>query len=122
MGGADTFPKDMTKIIWTVLFSGLYYSSVILVICTAAAPQCGIVGGVLYCGFAVLCGLVRNDVRLKYSIGHGDLFTDLCCGLVVPMCTLTQIEYQLNNDDDGPAKKLDGQDQDPLPESCEKCI
>ena len=48
-----------------------------------------IVGGGI-CGFGVPAGLVRYDVRQRFDIQHGDPFTDILCGWLVPMSTITQ--------------------------------
>lgn len=105
--GAD-LGEQQVKILWTVLFSIAYYTALILQICGfAAADQWHIVGGALYIGFGFLCGLVRTDVRVVYGIQHGDLFTDLLCGVFVPMFTLSQIQEQLDSPPEPPEPKLD---------------
>jgi FtsH-binding integral membrane protein len=108
--GADTFSQPTIKIMWTVIFSGLYYSSILFEILGVVIPNWAVVGGVMFCGFAVLTGLVRYDVRRKFNIQHGDLFTDLICGLFAHEFTLSQIDYQFDNDnDDDTNKKLEDQ-------------
>merc|ERR1712045_651683 len=86
--------------------SGLYYSSILFEILGVVTPNWAVVGGVMFCGFAVLTGLVRYGVRRKFNIQHGDLFTDLICGLFAHEFTLSQIDYQFDNDD-GANKKLE---------------
>jgi choline-glycine betaine transporter len=94
-----SFGKPFVKILWTILFSVLYYSANILQsIATGTEKNWYIVGGVIYFGFGVLAGLVRYDVRLRFNIQHGDLFTDIICGWAVPMFTASQIQDQLDFD------------------------
>jgi hypothetical protein len=104
--GAETFSKPTIKILWTVIFSALYYSSILFAILGVVTPNWSVIGGVLFCGFAVLTGLVRYDVRQRFNIQHGDLLTDLICGLMVHEFTLSQIDNQFENDD-GANEKLD---------------
>jgi len=84
-----------TRIIWTVVFSTLYYVAIALLLCGFAMTRWVITGLVVYIGFGTLLGLVRNNVRLRYSILHGDLITDLLCGIFTPMFTISQIEAQM---------------------------
>jgi len=94
-----SFGKPCVKIVWTIIFSILYYSANILQMLGAGTEKNWyIVGGVIYCGFGVLAGLVRYDVRLRFNIQHGDLFTDIVCGWLVPMFTISQIQDQMDND------------------------
>jgi len=102
--GAD-LGKDKVKVLWIVLFSIAYYSALIFqIIGFAGADNWHIVGGAIYIGFGFLCGLVRTDVRIRYGIQHGDLFSDVLCGVFVPMFTLSQIQEQL---DFPPEEKVD---------------
>jgi len=110
--GAGTFSKSGVKIFWTINFSVLYYSSLIFEICGGITQNWHAVGGTIFCGFGILCGLVRYDVRRRFNIKHGDLLTDLICGVFVHMFTLAQIEYQIETDD-GVSKKV----EEEIPES-----
>jgi len=99
-----SFGKNAAKMIWTVLFSFAYYLAILLnIIGAATAKNWNYMGGVMYCGFGILTGLVRYDVRLRYCIEHGNLFTDMICGVFVPYFTVSQIQEQL--DDDTPDSK-----------------
>mmetsp|Transcript_18032 Transcript_18032/g.47624 ORF Transcript_18032/g.47624 Transcript_18032/m.47624 type:complete len:173 (-) Transcript_18032:158-676(-) len=93
-----------TFVIWCVFFSVLYYASIIITICAAAMYQWALIGCALYIGFGTFVGLLRNHVRVTRFIKNGDLPTDLMCGLLAPMFTLTQIEVELQ---DGPLEKKD---------------
>jgi hypothetical protein len=105
--------KQVVKFLWAAIFSSLYYGAVLLIVVGAATIyNWQIVGGVFYCGFGVLCGLVRTDVRLRFGILHGDLFTDLICGVFVPMFSITQMQHQLDTDDAALQKKLDAKSPD----------
>ena len=66
--GAKAFSKPTIKILWTVIFSALYYSSILFEILGAVTPNLSVVGGALFCGFAVLTGLVRYDVRQRFNM------------------------------------------------------
>jgi len=76
-------------------FSLLYYLSMIVPFFDFITPQWMYVGLTFYIGFGVLTGLVRNDVRLRYGIGHGDIATDLLCGIFAPMFAVSQFEAQM---------------------------
>lgn len=92
--------KVMTGRIWTGIFSALYYLSIVIVLfgLTLAEEWNWFVTGVaLYIGFGTLLGLVRNGVRIRYKIEHGDLMTDFVCGIVLPMFTLSQIEREMES-------------------------
>ncbi|CAK0803471.1 unnamed protein product [Prorocentrum cordatum] len=93
-----------TFVIWCVFFSVLYYASIIITICAVAMYQWALIGCALYIGFGTFVGLLRNHVRVTRFIKNGDLPTDLMCGLLAPMFTLTQIEVELQ---DGPLEKKD---------------
>ncbi|CAK0871236.1 unnamed protein product [Prorocentrum cordatum] len=93
-----------TFVIWCAFFSLLYYASIIITICSAAMYQWALIGCALYIGFGTFVGLLRNHVRVARLIKSGDLLTDLMCGLLAPMFTLTQIEVELQR---GPPEKKD---------------
>ncbi|CAK0890951.1 unnamed protein product [Prorocentrum cordatum] len=79
--------------LWTGAFSLLYYMAIIITICTAALYQWALIGCTFYIGFGTFVGLLRNHMRVKHFIReHGDIATDLLCGIFAPMFTLSQIE------------------------------
>jgi len=80
--------------LWTGAFSLLYYMAIIITICTAALYQWALIGCTFYIGFGTFVGLLRNHMRVKHFIEHGDIATDLLCGIFAPMFTLSQIEAQ----------------------------
>jgi hypothetical protein len=92
---------------WTIVFMGLYWLAIAMLFCGLETYNWVIVGLVLYIGFGVLLGLVRNGVRSRFGILHGDLFTDLVCGLFAPMFAVSQIEEQMANDLSATTKKGD---------------
>jgi hypothetical protein len=92
------FGQAICGIGWTVVFSALYYVSIIMVFCGIATYNWFIVGLVLYIGFGTLSGLVRNGVRNRFKIKHGDLITDIICGIFAPMFSISQLEEQMATD------------------------
>jgi len=92
------FSDAATRAIWTVVFSGLYYTSIILLFCGFADYNWVIVSLCVYLGFGLLNGLAHNSIRLLYDIKHGDILTDILCGIFVPMFTISQSEHQMAND------------------------
>jgi hypothetical protein len=96
------FGQTVCMIGWTAVFMGMYWVSIIMLFCGLATYNWVIVGLVLYIGFGVLSGLARNQVRQRFKILHGDLITDIICGMFVPMFSISQIEEQMAND--SPAK------------------
>lgn len=100
----NSFGDLATQAIWTTVFSALYYLSIIVPFFGFITPQWMIVGLVFYVGFGVLLGLVRNGVRVRYGILHGDIFTDLLCGIFAPMFTVSQVEAQMLEPVDQPVE------------------
>jgi len=92
------FGQAVCGILWTVVFSALYYVSIIMVFCGIATYNWFIVGLVLYIGFGTLSGLVRNGVRNRFKIKHGDLITDILCGIFAPMFCISQFQEQMATD------------------------
>jgi choline-glycine betaine transporter len=95
----SNFGAQAVSVIWMLVFGFLYYAAIILGWFVGIADYSWhIIGLVLYLGFGLLLGLVRNGVRLRYRILHGDLITDILCGIFVPMFTISQIEEQIRTD------------------------
>lgn len=92
------FGEQVVSIIWMVAFGALYYGAIIMQFIGIVEYSWHIIGLALYIGFGLLVGLVRNGVRLRYAIKHGDLVTDILCGIFTPMFTISQMEEQIAND------------------------
>jgi len=90
---------------WATVFMGLYWLAIVMLFCGLETYNWVIVGLVLYIGFGVLLGLARSGVRSRFRILHGDLFTDLMCGLFAPMFAVSQIEEQMASDLSATTKK-----------------
>jgi choline-glycine betaine transporter len=104
----DSLGPGAVRGIWTTFFSMLYYCGIIVPWLGFITPNWMYVGLTLYIGFGVLLGLVRNGVRLRYDIGHGDLITDVLCGIFVPMFTISQFEVQMKEPVPDPAAVKEG--------------
>lgn len=48
-----------------------------------------------YLGFGLFVGVLRTSIRGKYDIKHGDMITDIICGIVVPWFTIAQMVDQI---------------------------
>jgi len=83
---------------WTTVFMGLYWLAIVMLFCGLETYKWVLVGVVLYFGLGVVLGLARCGVRSRFRILHGDLFTDLMCGLFAPMFAVSQIEEQMASD------------------------
>mmetsp|Transcript_29904 Transcript_29904/g.69564 ORF Transcript_29904/g.69564 Transcript_29904/m.69564 type:complete len:930 (+) Transcript_29904:70-2859(+) len=98
VGGWPSFGdslQEVAPLIWGVLFQTWYLTVVIFLFCGFALYEWVLFGLCLYLGFGTLLGFMREQVRQAYQIKHSDLFTDVLCGIFVPMFTLTQIESQM---------------------------
>jgi hypothetical protein len=105
----DSFGSRFTKLFWTSFFTILYWAAIAFNFCGLALHNWSVVSGALHTGFGVLLGLVRYGVRQKYQIEHGDMMTDMICGLFVPMFTISQLEQQMNQE---PSTKTDAPQKD----------
>lgn len=99
------FGKPVVEKVWGAIFQVMYMTAFILVLCAAALYQWCIIGLVVYIGFATFLGFLRTGIRTKYQIQHGDLLTDILCGLFAPMFTLVQLEGALEEGGEGGAAK-----------------
>jgi len=118
------FGEQRVTIIWMVLFSVLYYAAIIMQFIGIVEYSWHIIGLTLWIGYGLLVGLVRNGVRLRYSIKHGDLVTDILCGIFAPMFTISQMQEQIANDaykkedpEPSPAALPNSSDEKPVEES-----
>jgi len=82
-------------IFWTIAFQTLYLAAIIFVFTSAALYQWCIIGLTLYIGFGTLLGFLRNQVRGRFGVEHGDLFTDVLCGVFAAPFAITQMEAHL---------------------------
>jgi len=98
------FGEVVCRYLWTGIYMGIYWLAIIFLFCGLATYNWVIVGLVLYLGFGVLTGLARNGVRNRFNVLHGDLITDIFCGIFAPMFSISQIQYQFDNDT-APAKE-----------------
>jgi hypothetical protein len=103
----EAFGKGCTKAFWTFLFMTCYWLAIIFLFCGVALYNWFIFSLSFYLGFGVLVGLVRYGVRHRFKILHGDMFTDILCGIFCPMFTISQFEEQWNNDS---AKKVEDEE------------
>jgi len=91
------FGPKCVAAIWSLNFGFLYYAAIILQFVGIAEYSWHIIGLVCYLGFGLFVGLVRNGVRLRFRILHGDLVTDILCGIFVPMFAISQMEEQMSD-------------------------
>jgi len=104
------FGVQAVSVIWMVIFGALYYTAIIFQFLGIVEYSWHIIGLSLYLGFGLLVGLVRNGVRLRFAIKHGDLVTDIICGIFAPMFAISQMQEQFAND-----VKKDDTDSPPEP-------
>merc|ERR1712050_342404 len=89
-----------TQIIWAILLGALYWTSLLLTLLSISGvhEMWHLIGLALFIAHGILVGLVRNDMRRRCSIGHGDLVSDCLICTFVPFLAVSQFEFQLLND------------------------
>eukprot|EP00450_Noctiluca_scintillans_P006983 CAMPEP_0194483522 /NCGR_PEP_ID=MMETSP0253-20130528/5091_1 /TAXON_ID=2966 /ORGANISM="Noctiluca scintillans" /LENGTH=830 /DNA_ID=CAMNT_0039323189 /DNA_START=231 /DNA_END=2723 /DNA_ORIENTATION=- len=85
-------------IAWGVGIQLVYFWSFILFWCGIETEVWFLVALTLAVGAGTTIGFLRTNVRDIYRIKHGDMFTDLVCGIFLPMFTLMQILDHITND------------------------
>ena len=76
----------------------MYLWSWILLWCTLLTEVWSIVALTFFIGFGTAVGFLRTNVRDVHKIKHGDMLTDLLCGIFLPMFALTQMMDHMDKD------------------------
>merc|ERR1719374_202865 len=90
--------KLASGIAWGVGIQLVYLWSFILFWCGIETEVWFLVSLTFAVGAGTGIGFLRTNVRDLYRIKHGDMLTDLMCGIFLPMFTLMQIMDQITND------------------------
>lgn len=83
--------------IWAVVLQLMYLLAIIFVFVGIAVRPFLAWGWSLWFGFGVFVGALRTQLRNKYAIKHGDMVTDIICGILVPWFVIAQLEDQIEN-------------------------
>lgn len=95
MSGVSTFASG---VVWGVGVQLMYLWSWILLWCTLITEVWSIVALTFFIGFGTAVGFLRTNVRDLHKIKHGDMLTDLLCGIFLPMFALTQMMDHMDKD------------------------
>merc|ERR1712136_365916 len=95
MSGVSTFASG---VVWGVGVQLMYLWSWILLWCTLLTEVWSIVALTFFIGFGTAVGFLRTNVRDVHKIKHGDMLTDLLCGIFLPMFALTQMMDHMDKD------------------------
>jgi len=94
------WPMGENKIgsmIWAGFLQILYLLGIIFWFASIGSGALGSLGFAFWSGFGVFVGVLRVSARNLYQIKHGDIITDLICGLFVPWFVLVQITDHIDN-------------------------
>jgi len=83
--------------VWTIFFQVLYMLAIIFTLVGIVLYHWVIVGLSLYLGFGFFVGFLRNWVRTKCKILHGDLITDCLVTVFLPMFAITQMQIHVED-------------------------
>lgn len=92
------FSRFLSGIAWGLGIQLVYLWSFILFWCGIETEVWFLVSLTFAVGAGTGIGFLRTNVRDLYRIKHGDMLTDLMCGIFLPMFTLMQIMDQITND------------------------
>jgi hypothetical protein len=92
------FNRLASGIAWGLGIQLMYLWSFILFWCGIETEVWFLVSLTFAVGAGTAIGFLRTNVRDLYRIKHGDMLTDLICGIFLPMFTLMQIMDQITND------------------------
>mmetsp|Transcript_57333 Transcript_57333/g.134407 ORF Transcript_57333/g.134407 Transcript_57333/m.134407 type:complete len:917 (-) Transcript_57333:164-2914(-) len=96
-GWPQLLPRSqaISGMVWGALLQVMYLVAIICCWCGFALYAWLVMGLVLYLGFGSLLGFLRGQVRDVHGIKHGDLITDLICGIFAMPFAVTQMECQM---------------------------
>uniref|UniRef100_A0A7S2MVK1 Uncharacterized protein n=1 Tax=Zooxanthella nutricula TaxID=1333877 RepID=A0A7S2MVK1_9DINO len=96
---------------WTAAFQCVYVATfVFLLLGVTVLYQWQIIAGVIHIGFGTFVGFLRNQVRRRSRILHGDLLTDVLCGVFATPFAVAQLEAHLDEEAAGQLPQRSGQE------------
>jgi len=88
---------EKLPIVWAVFLQLLYLLAIIFWFASIGAGHLGSLGFAFWTGFGVFVAVLRVSARNFYQIKHGDIITDLICGLFIPWLVLIQLDDHIKN-------------------------
>jgi len=95
LSGVSTLASGVA---WGVGVQLMYILSFILLWCALVTEEWSVVALTIFIGFGTAVGFLRTNVRDIYKVKHGDMLTDLLCGIFLPMFALSQMVDHIDTD------------------------
>lgn len=109
IGGWPGSEMSCGPVFWAGSLQVLYHLGVACIVLGFLAPSSeypvAAVGWSCWIGYGLMLGAIRTQIREKYHIMHGDMITDIICGITVPWFTISQMTEQIQNPGEVPQVK-----------------